>query len=127
QVLSCRRKSSDRRQRKAPSRSLRPRSIAPGSQPRPNTAERRGPIAERTAGGRSGLSAPREFSSHAARRDQSPGAGPLFERFTLGQRAQLAPPDLPHEDNRRIRAAQTLRCSVGNRALPFLSDVILNV
>ena len=43
------------------------------------------------------------------------------------QRAQLAPPNLPHENNRRIRPTQTLSCAVWNRALPFLSDVILNV
>lgn len=51
----------------------------------------------------------------------------MLKRSSLRQGAQLALPNLPQKDDRDVGASQAFDITVGNRALSFLGDVILNI
>src|SRR5262249_18785863 len=55
------------------------------------------------------------------------GTVPYFQRTAFRESAQLSQPNLSHQNDRDIRPAEALSATVGNGALSFLRNVILNV
>ena len=51
----------------------------------------------------------------------------MLKRYSLRKCVQLALPNLPQKDNRYVGASQAFDITVGNGALPFLGNVILNI
>src|SRR5262249_34329380 len=64
--------------------------------------------------------------SGAAFGEQVGRAGPRLERPALGERTQLALPDLAQQDDQDVRATEAILCAIDEAALSRLGDVVLD-